>query len=286
MAAEQINILLQLICAHLLGDFVFQPSAQAKQKEEKGWKASFLYVHAGIHGLLAFLVIAHYFNWQLAGSWQPIVGYTALIILTHFSIDGSKVTLQKVLPHPKTLFLLDQLLHLLVIFALWSWMLYGTLYLEPLSLELSWVTITAYLFVTTPASITIKVLISHWKLGAVQQETTQQGIAQEELTQQATAQKKTVQEATALEIEEETAQENGLFKAGAWIGVLERLLILTFIISNHWEAVGFLLAAKSVFRFGDLRNSKEVHLTEYILIGTLMSFGFAIMAGILVNYLA
>jgi hypothetical protein len=42
------------------------------------------------------------------------------------------------------------------------------------------------------------------------------------------------------------------------------------------EAVGFLLAAKSVFRFGDLKDDHDRMRTEYVLIGTLLSFGIAI----------
>ena len=64
--------------------------------------------------------------------------------------------------------------------------------------------------------------------------------------------------------------------AGKYIGMMERILVFVFIVLNHWEGVGFLLAAKSVFRFGDLTKSHEVRLTEYILIGTLLSFGIAI----------
>jgi hypothetical protein len=45
--------------------------------------------------------------------------------------------------------------------------------------------------------------------------------------------------------------------------------------------VGFILAAKSIFRFGDLTNSRDRNLTEYVLIGTLLSFGSALLAGIL-----
>jgi hypothetical protein len=64
--------------------------------------------------------------------------------------------------------------------------------------------------------------------------------------------------------------------AGKYIGMMERILVFVFIVLNHWEGVGFLLAAKSVFRIGDLTKSHEVKLTEYILIGTLLSFGIAI----------
>jgi hypothetical protein len=69
--------------------------------------------------------------------------------------------------------------------------------------------------------------------------------------------------------------------AGKIIGYLERLMVLTFILSHHWEAVGFLLAAKSVFRFGDLKESHDRKLTEYVLIGTLLSFGIALAVSLI-----
>lgn len=85
-----------------------------------------------------------------------------------------------------------------------------------------------------------------------------------------------------------TKDNESLKDAGKYIGILERLLVFAFIILDHWEAVGFLITAKSVFRFGDISNSKERQLTEYILIGTLLSFGIAILIGLLylslINY--
>ncbi|MCF6182471.1 DUF3307 domain-containing protein [Lutibacter sp.] len=74
-------------------------------------------------------------------------------------------------------------------------------------------------------------------------------------------------------------------QAGKYIGILERLFIFSFILMNYWEGIGFLLAAKSVFRFGDLSNAKDRNLTEYILIGTLLSFGMAIATAFGYNYL-
>jgi hypothetical protein len=79
-------------------------------------------------------------------------------------------------------------------------------------------------------------------------------------------------------------ESESLAKAGKYIGILERLFVFGFIASDHWEAVGFLLAAKSVFRFGDLKESKDRKLTEYILIGTLLSFGIAILIGLGYKY--
>lgn len=65
--------------------------------------------------------------------------------------------------------------------------------------------------------------------------------------------------------------------AGEWIGYIERSPILTFAITGNIEAVGFLLAAKSVFRFGDLNKAKEIKITEYVLLGTLTSFTNALL---------
>ena len=71
--------------------------------------------------------------------------------------------------------------------------------------------------------------------------------------------------------------------AGKYIGILERLLVFVFILVDHWEGVGFMIAAKSVFRFSDLAEAKQRKLTEYVLIGTLLSFGIAVLTGILVK---
>jgi hypothetical protein len=71
----------------------------------------------------------------------------------------------------------------------------------------------------------------------------------------------------------------GLDAGGKYIGMLERLFVFLFVISDFWEGIGFLLAAKSIFRFGDLKENKDVKMTEYILIGTLLSFSLAILIG-------
>ena len=77
----------------------------------------------------------------------------------------------------------------------------------------------------------------------------------------------------------------GLPNAGKWIGYLERILILTFIYTNNIEGIGFLLAAKSVFRFGELNRSRDIRVTEYVLIGTFVSFTIAVVIGFGVKWL-
>lgn len=74
-------------------------------------------------------------------------------------------------------------------------------------------------------------------------------------------------------------ERNSLPNAGTRIGYLERILILTFMLVGCMEGIGFLLAAKSIFRFGELTKAKEVKITEYVMIGTLPSFAIAILIG-------
>jgi hypothetical protein len=73
----------------------------------------------------------------------------------------------------------------------------------------------------------------------------------------------------------------GLPNAGKWIGYIERILIVTFIVTHNFSAVGFLITAKSVFRFSDIKSSQDFRLTEYVLLGTLFSFAIAIVGGLL-----
>jgi len=69
-----------------------------------------------------------------------------------------------------------------------------------------------------------------------------------------------------------------------WIGILERILILIFITTGQFSAIGFLIAAKSVFRFNDTREDGNKK-AEYFLLGTLISFTLAIVVGLIINKL-
>lgn len=65
--------------------------------------------------------------------------------------------------------------------------------------------------------------------------------------------------------------------AGRLIGLLERGLIFALILLGQPEGVGLLIAAKSILRFGAVRDDRA--LSEYVIIGTLASFGWALLAG-------
>ena len=71
------------------------------------------------------------------------------------------------------------------------------------------------------------------------------------------------------------------FHSGRIIGTCERFLIVLFVILTQYEAIGFLVAAKSILRFSSTQESKK---SEYVLAGTLLSIAIAIVLGLIVVY--
>ena len=73
-----------------------------------------------------------------------------------------------------------------------------------------------------------------------------------------------------------------------WIYKIKQMYLIwfwLFLLVGNIEGVGFLLAAKSVFRFGELSKRKVISTTEYVLIGTHSSFTIAILTGIAISHL-
>lgn len=169
------------------------------------------------------------------------------IISTNFTVDVVKLYLQK--KHTKRIwFFIDQILHLLLLVIATSFYVDFSLSTKNFITDQILLLTIFLLLVSFVSAIIIKIIITQWNP------------------------------------ESKKENDESLAKAGRYIGILERLFVFTFVITNHWEAIGFLLAAKSVFRFGDLTSSKDRKLTEYILIGTLLSFGFGIFLGVLYLY--
>jgi len=230
-------IFIKLILAHLLGDFILQPNSWVADKERRKLKSPYLYLHVLIHTVLSFI-----FLWNIDLWWVAL-----LVGGTHFIIDASKLIFQTV-KNKKRWFFIDQLLHILVIAGISFY--YKEFSFEFLQNQEVLKVVMAALFLTTPASIFIRILLSSW---------------------------------TPVPETQTSLQTESLSSAGKYIGILERLLVFTFIMVNHWEGVGFMVAAKSVFRFSDLAQAKQRKLTEYVLIGTLLSFGLAVLTGILIK---
>lgn len=176
--------------------------------------------------------------------------YVPLVIfVTHYLIDIWKVSMTN---QSLTWFLLDQALHLIVIVSLWVYS--SGIYLpEFVSQYFNSPAIFAFavaiIFLSGPSGLIIGMATERWR--------------------------------SSLDIDDKETLKD----AGKWIGILERLLIFIFITANQFAAVGLLIAAKSILRFGDIKNPKDKNISEYFIIGTLLSYGIAIVTGILLNFL-
>ena len=224
-----------LFLAHLIGDFILQPSKWVVDKEQKKEKSIYLYLHIGLHLALMLLFVAK----------KDFLLYGILLATSHGIIDFIKLKFQT--DETKRIwFSVDQLLHLLMIFFIVILYTKTTIHINDISSRI-WIFVTGIVLLTKPTSILIKNIISIWTP------------------------------------ENKDSKDDSLQSAGNYIGILERLFVFCFITTGHFEAIGFLLAAKSIFRFGDLKEAKDRKLTEYVLIGTLLSFGIAILVGLLVD---
>ena len=230
-------IFVKLLLAHLLGDFLLQPNAWVLDKEKNIQKSIYLYLHTALHGILAWILVG-----EMSFGW-----FALALALSHGFVDFLKLKFQNQ-KTKRNWFLLDQILHLLVIIGI-------TLLYQKTDFDFDnvlsnsfWYVLTGLLLLTTPTSILIKNIISIWTP------------------------------------ENKNDGDTSLANAGNYIGILERLFVFCFIMTGHFEAIGFLLAAKSIFRFGDLKEAKDRKLTEYVLIGTLLSFGIALLTGLMVQY--
>ena len=229
-------IIVKLLLAHLLGDFLLQPSSWVLDKESKKLKSKYLYIHTLLHGILAWLIVG-----EIAFGW-----FALTLALSHGFIDFLKLQFQKK-KTKRNWFVIDQMLHSITILLIAS--LYKKVTVDFTVFDNQfWILITGILFLTKPTSIIIKNIISIWTP------------------------------------ESKNKNDDSLENAGNYIGIFERLFVFCFILTGHFEAIGFLLAAKSIFRFGDLKEAKDRKLTEYVLIGTLLSFGISLMTGLLVQF--
>jgi hypothetical protein len=166
--------------------------------------------------------------------------WALLIAVSHFAIDAVKIHCPKGLWS----FVIDQLFHLSILAAIST--IYDTtkeLPFQMIDSTSSFSTpllILAILLCIKPANILIKLILEKYQVG-------------------------------------ESASCDNIKNAGALIGNLERLLTIVFVLLGQFEAIGFIVAAKSILRFKDTDTAK----TEYVLAGTFLSFGIAILCGLM-----
>lgn len=71
-------------------------------------------------------------------------------------------------------------------------------------------------------------------------------------------------------------------RGGRMIGMFERVIIITLVFLNEYAAIGFLITGKSIIRFA---QQDEKIRSEYVLLGTMVSYAVAILTGAGINWL-
>ena len=163
-----------------------------------------------------------------------------IILVTHIIIDGWKSYQRE----STAIFIIDQLLHILVIVGCWHYLFvkpdqFMSGWVKVTGNNKVWMLITAAVFLTAPAGILIGQLTKRWR--------------------------------------EKIANPESLANAGKWIGIIERLIVFVFVLLGQYAAISLLIAAKGIIRFNE-KDRPEVK-TEYLVIGTLMSIGIALLVG-------
>ncbi len=222
------SVFLPLLTGHLIADFWLQPDTWVQHKRENGWKSKKLILHAGLASILPVI-----FTFQLNLWW-----FFPVIFVLHFITDFFKSKL----PDTIRTFLIDQLLHVAV---LWVLAVFATDAKIAENAATFWVYAAGFVLVTNPAGIFTGMFL------------------------------------TVVIPDKNKKNKHDI---SAWIGILERLLILIFILASQFASIGFLIAAKSIFRFNDTREDGNIK-AEYFLLGTLISFTLAIIVGLAINWL-
>ena len=83
----------------------------------------------------------------------------------------------------------------------------------------------------------------------------------------------------------EQFRAGGLTDGGKIIGWLERFLVMTFFFSGSHAAIGLVLAAKGVIRYGEIKDARNQKVAEYVLIGTMLSLAWALFVCVTTNQL-
>ncbi len=173
--------------------------------------------------------------------------FSIIISAIHLIIDGLKKNILRLKKLSKYAFFIDQILHFIII--------YISINIFVKFFEINFITdipklkyllyIFGYILIFKPANILIREIFKFYKI----------------------------------KLTETQKDNNELPNAGKLIGNIERILTFTLIILGQYAAIGFIMTAKSVLRFKEAQTQKA----EYVLIGTMLSFGIAIMIGIIIQ---
>jgi hypothetical protein len=249
------QLLICLVASHFVGDFIFQSDKDASNK----LRPLILLKHSFIVAILSYVLCGVWTQWRI-----PLV-----IFCTHPVIDWikEKAVKREGLSNKWGIyaFLIDQAAHIFIIIIL-------AITITPVStvagaganaISLFWVDLFGKGFLKL--LIVLSGAILAVKAGGILI-----GMAVRPFLDEIKNNENDV------DMETKTSSR-GLKNGGKVIGQLERSLIFLFILMGQLSGIGFLIAAKSVFRFGEVKDPKHRMEAEYIIIGTLMSFGYGML---------
>lgn len=248
---SEIMLLVKLFLAHILTDFIFQTKKSVERKEQS---TAWLLWHGVVTATIATLLF------YTSGYEGGKIFLFLWVLCSHTVIDWVKIHFSSKEDSPqkkRDYFLYDQLAHLVVLLIFWlaffnkvdnigEWLMHTA----NSSYILAYA--TGYIFLTYPTAILMRELLQVFNFKPKEQK-------------------------------ENEGKE--LSNAGQAIGILERIIIFTLVIVNQYTAIGFLVAAKSILRIKGDSDNGELK-TEYIIVGTFLSFGIAIIVGELAKLIA
>lgn len=237
----QILLFFNLLLAHLVADFWLQPPKMLEDKKTKrclGWGA---YAHAAVIGTCSWIAVGERYFWPLA----------VLVCATHFLIDELRLRQKNRYFWP---LICDQFAHACVLaFVAYE---YGPHWKQFSFLEESWglllpVFSCGFVFLTIPANVLIREFFEFIKEAPPER----------------------VMFLCNEKGKDDTDDSFRIKRAGFVIGILERIMIFVLVYVGCYQAVGFLVTAKSILRYRDSTGAKA----EYVLVGTLFSVSLAIV---------
>lgn len=241
------DVLIPFLLIHIICDFYLQPNQWVEAKKKKTYCSPELYLHSLLHGVALLLPAI-----ALGIDWQSTACLIAIVTISHFAIDLWKVTIPN--GDKFSYFIIDQAMHVSVLAAIAFHMANGVT-IDAVLMHDKFsdgvMVVFAYLLILKPTSIVIGSVLKKYPISGSNIDN--------------------------------NASVRGLVAGGELIGYLERVLILTFTLVGSYAAVGFVLAAKSIFRFGELNKSNDRSMTEYVLIGSLVSVVITTLVGTLMS---
>lgn len=252
------ELFLAMVLAHVLADFLLQGPGMV-QERARGRPRGYL-LHLAGHSAALILLTHPYLSPALAALW-------VLLPAAHLLIDWSK---DRLFParHPAgaLVFLLDQALHLLMLFGAWQWTA------PPLNPSLA----SFYRGLLTPAGRAALHFLTDGGAASILLVAAVYGFV---ILGGAVLVRK-VLDRRVLRLPDPVDSSSDPRRAGRYIGMLERAVILSLALANAFTAVAFVLTAKSIARYRELADRD---FAEYYLAGTLLSTLLAILGGLLIR---